>query len=197
MKKPKTYKIFSLLIIIMLLSVSCKNESVESNTICKENYFQRIGYSCIAQIYGEGFNHSYFYNLDSDYELILELILIKEGEEVDKIEVKNAKKDTGYVDGTFGILVDRDKEKNIITWTLRHDEKTKQIISTDFFKDIIGYHGSVSDGGNIDPMGVTVYCDEYDVEKDADSGNDIIDIEYEWSVKLNIYGTKIIEKDDD
>lgn len=78
---------------------------------------------------------------------------------------------------------------------IRHDERTKQIISTDFFKNIIGYCESDSDGGIIDPIGATVYFNEYDVERNADSNNDISNTRYEWSVKLNIYGTKIIKKD--
>jgi hypothetical protein len=189
MIKTNHFSLFILLVIIVFLNVACENKNIESNLIYRTSYFNRIGNNTVSQTYGEGFSDSYYYDLDSDYEITLELILKKDGKEVDKIKLNNIKQDTGDIDGTFGILVDRDIENNKITWTLRHDERTNQIISTDFFKNMNGQNGSIGDNGIIEKKGNTVLFNEYDVEENI--GNNI---KYEWSIELKIYETNITKK---
>lgn len=184
-----------LLSIIMILGVSCKNEVSQSDSICMEKYYERIMSEKGAQSYQQDFSYSYYYNLESDCEVRLELLLMHNGEEVEKIEIKDMKKDMGNIDGTFGLLVDLDEESNTINWTIRHDESTKQFTSIDFFTDTIGTHASLSNGGLMDNSGTTVFLSEYDLKEDGNrDGNKNSERNYEWKIELKIYGTKNVSE---
>ncbi|MGF7056439.1 hypothetical protein [Brassicibacter mesophilus] len=186
MKKVKFVRLLILTVIILNLCVSCKNKNTESDLLCREMYFQQINDDITSENYKKGFNYSYYYNLDAKYEIRFELVLLKGGIEIDKVELMDIKEDIGYIDGTFGILVERDKENNKITWTIRHDEKTKQLVSEDFFKNIVGQHGSFSSSGLIYKEGVPVLMNEYDIGT-SENG----DKQYEWSVVFRVFGDKV------
>lgn len=171
-----------------MLFVACKNKDTEDNIVCQEQYYELIENKTNEIWSDEGFSCSYYYNLDSQYELIFELILYKDNIEVDKVEIKDIKNNIGSIDGTFGVSVDRDKENNIITWTLRHDEDIKHFTSVDFFKDIMGTIGGVSQSGIIVLGGNAAISNKYDVDK---NNNENSNKQYEWKVELNIYGHKI------
>ncbi|GMQ60667.1 hypothetical protein AN1V17_50680 [Vallitalea sediminicola] len=161
---PKANYIRIVLVIIFLLTieVACTNDSIESsNPECREMYFKDIN-DDITLIYKEGFEYSYYYNLDSEYELIFELVLYKDNIMIDNIELIDIKKDIGDIDGTFGISVNMDEEKESLVWTIRHDEKTKSTVSSNFFKNIMGSHGSYMDGGLISSEGNLIIDDEYE-----------------------------------
>lgn len=197
MRKSTSFRVVVLLLMIIMLSVSCQNKNVQSNSVCREKYYERIGSNTISQIQGEGFRHSYYYNLESDMEIRLELSLIRKGQETKKIEIKDIKENTGDVDGTFGLAVNRDEDNNTLILTLRLDEDTEQIISPDFFSSIIGNHCTISNGGLIENESTTVFLSEYDVKEDIHNNkNEGSNRQYEWGIKVNIYGTRITENSD-
>ncbi|TCT15598.1 hypothetical protein EDC18_103306 [Natranaerovirga pectinivora] len=144
--------------IFIIISIGCENKSSESSIVI-QNYHERIGKGTDSQFYKNGFEYSYYYYIDKDHEVTLEMVIKHEGKEFDNIVLTDIKRNIGDIDGAFGLSAKIDEKNDSIIWALRLDENVEYIISPDFLKNSNGSHGSLSDYGSIE--GSTVFSSGY------------------------------------
>lgn len=176
------------MLLIIAVCVSCNTENAqgkENPLTCEEGFYEKIDYNSVID-YKQGFSHSYSYNLDSTCELTFELLLIKGNKVIEKITIKDIKKDVGDIDGTFGVSARTDTNNDTIIFSLRHDELSKNIDSPNFFMNMKGYDSSIASGGRINSDGSFFTFDEHI----SDIGSDG---EESWSIKVNISGVEVEE----
>lgn len=181
-------KYLLLIILLIVICVSCSNtkdldetsnKQDEAHNLLRENYYEDISED--SRIYGEGFSHSCIYNISTDYAITVELVIYKEKEKYDSIQITLDKKDIGGVDGSFGLLAERQCENKCNIWTLRNDEITKSIKTPDILGEYIRYHSELSGGGMIKKNGDRILMEEYITDTDNDS-------KCNWKMSFYVYG---------
>ncbi|GMQ57807.1 hypothetical protein AN1V17_22020 [Vallitalea sediminicola] len=175
------------LLMIIILVVACKNTKVKKYSH-EDNRCYMITSNTISLTYNDDFSHSFYYKIDKNYKIKVELIIKEKEKVIGTIELEDTKEDIADIDGTFGLAVDRDKENNKITWTIRHDEITKQIETLDLFLDVGGHRGTICDSGVLDENGIIAIDNKYDIKNEEE--NDKSD-KYEWSMEFKVYGIEM------
>jgi len=183
-------KILVLALLIITVFVSCNSENIkgkENQLACEEGFYEKIDYNSVID-YKQGFSYSYSYNLDSTCEITFELLLIKGNKVIEKITIKDIKRDVGDIDGTFGVSARTEIDNNTIVFSLRHDELSKNIDSPNFFMNMKGYDSSIASGGKINSGGSFFTFDEHipDVGSDGEERES-------WSIKVKISGVEVEE----
>ncbi|GMQ62952.1 hypothetical protein [Vallitalea maricola] len=173
-----------LVTIIIVSAAACKN-TTNNKKLYETNRFYMITNNTISLTYNDDFSYSFYYKLDKKYKIKLELIIKKKEEVIGTIELEDTKEDVADIDGTFGLLVDRDKDNNKIVWTIRHDEITKKMETLDLFLDVGGHTGTICDSGILDEDGIIAIGNQYDIKNEkCDNESD----KYDWSMEFKVYG---------
>ncbi|QUH31079.1 hypothetical protein [Vallitalea guaymasensis] len=187
MRKNKKLILMLLVSTIIFSITACKN-TTDNKKSYETNRFYMITNNTISLTYNDDFSHSFYYKLDKKYKIKLELIIKKKEEVIGRIELEDIKDDVADIDGTFGLLVDRDKDNNKIVWTIRHDEITKKLETLDLFFDVGGHTGTICDSGILDEDGIIAIGNQYDIKNEEyDNRNE----KYDWSMEFKVYGIEV------
>jgi hypothetical protein len=191
--KWNRYLILILLISIIITSViGCKAQEAKENSY-EENRFYMITGDSISLTYNDDYSHSFYYKVDKKYKIRLELIIKEKGKIIDRMEIEDIKEDIADIDGTFGLSVDRDKDNNKIIWTIRHDETTKKIETSDLLLNVKGNLGTICDSGILGE-GVIAIDNQYDIIENEE--REYKNNQYDWGMEFKVYGTYIKDENE-